>query len=48
LFKEVFGESEFHGFFKYIVFAIYEDHNSSKEHNPYGNLLPFLEVFDGG
>jgi uncharacterized protein (TIGR02452 family) len=48
LFKEVFLEDEFLGVFKYIVFAIYEDHNSSKAHNPYGNVLPFLEVFDGG
>jgi uncharacterized protein (TIGR02452 family) len=48
LFKEVFLEDEFLGVFKCVVFAIYEDHNSAKGHNPYGNVLPFLEVFDGG
>jgi len=46
LFKEVFSENEFLGFFRHIVFAIYEDSNSGKEHNPNGNVLPFLEVFD--
>ncbi len=47
LFKEVFSEDEFFGFFRNIVFAIFEDHNSEKEHNPMGNVLPFLEVFGG-
>ena len=46
LFKDVFSENEFLGFFKLIVFAIFEDHNTGKEHNPNGNVLPFLEVFD--
>ena len=46
LFKDVFLENEFLGFFKHIVFAIFEDHNSAKEHNPNGNVLPFVEVFD--
>lgn len=46
LFKDVFSENEFLGFFKHIVFAIFEDHNAGKEHNPHGNVLPFLEVFD--
>jgi uncharacterized protein (TIGR02452 family) len=46
LFKGVFFEEEFNGRFKNIVFAIFEDHNSGKEHNPNGNVLPFLEVFD--
>jgi len=46
LFKEVFLESEFLGTFKYIVFSIYEDGNSRKEHNPNGNVLPFFEVFN--
>jgi uncharacterized protein (TIGR02452 family) len=38
LFKEVFLENEFSGTFKYVVFSIFEDHNSSLEHNPYGNV----------
>ena len=46
LFREVFSEKEFSGFFKHVVFAIFEDHNSGREHNPDGNVLPFLEVFD--
>jgi uncharacterized protein (TIGR02452 family) len=46
LFKKVFEEDEFKNKFKTVVFAIYEDHNSRKAHNPNGNVLPFLEVFD--
>ena len=46
LFKEVFSENEFFNIFRIVVFAIFEDHNSGKEHNPNGNVLPFLEVFD--
>jgi uncharacterized protein (TIGR02452 family) len=46
LFREVFLEKEFVSKFKLIVFSIFEDHNSKKEHNPDGNVLPFLEVFN--
>jgi uncharacterized protein (TIGR02452 family) len=46
LFKEVFLENEFSGVFKYVVFSIFEDHNSGKLHNPNGNVLPFFETFD--
>jgi uncharacterized protein (TIGR02452 family) len=46
IFREVFMEKEFKNKFKSVVFAIYEDHNSGKAHNPNGNVLPFLEVFD--
>jgi len=46
LFKEVFLEKEFNKKFKSIVFSIFEDHNSNKRHNPNGNVLPFLEVFN--
>jgi len=46
LFKEVFFEEEFIAKFRFIAFAIFEDHNSNKGHNPDGNVLPFLEVFD--
>ncbi len=45
LFKEVFQEVEFRNRFRKVVFAIFEDHNSRKAHNPEGNLLPFQEVF---
>jgi len=46
LFKEVFLEKEFVSVYKFVVFSIFEDHNSNKEHNPDGNVLPFLKVFD--
>jgi len=46
LFREVFAESEFKNRFPLTVFAIIDDHNSRKEHNPQGNILPFQEVFD--
>jgi uncharacterized protein (TIGR02452 family) len=46
LFKEVFNEDEFQGRFKTIVFAILDDHNTRKEHNPEGNILPFSRIFN--
>ncbi|GBU26866.1 hypothetical protein R84B8_00381 [Treponema sp. R8-4-B8] len=46
LFKEVLLENEFIKKFKIIVFSIFEDHNSNKRHNPNGNVLPFMEVFN--
>jgi uncharacterized protein (TIGR02452 family) len=46
LFREVFAEAEFAGRFKFIMFAIIDDHNAWKEHNPTGNVQPFFEVFD--
>lgn len=45
LFHEVMREREFKNKFKKIVFAIIEDHNSRKAHNPEGNLLPFQREF---
>ena len=46
LFKEVFREDEFRNRFRLVVFAIIDDHNSWHDHNPEGNLLPFLRVFE--
>ncbi len=46
LFAEVFGEAEFENGFRVVVFAILGDHNVGKHHNPEGNVLPFLRVFD--
>lgn len=45
LFHEVIEEQEFKNKYKYIVFAILEDHNSHKEHNKVGNFRPFYEEF---
>lgn len=28
-----------------IVFAIFDDHNAHKAHNPEGNLVPFQRIF---
>jgi uncharacterized protein (TIGR02452 family) len=47
LFRDVISENEFANHFKLIVFAIIDDHNSRKAHNPTGNFLPFQTVFDG-
>jgi uncharacterized protein (TIGR02452 family) len=46
-FHEVLREREFHGAFREIVFAILDDHNTGKAHNPDGNFQPFLRQFLG-
>jgi hypothetical protein len=43
LFREVI--SKYSQSFKYIVFAIINDHNAGKAHNPTGNIQPFAEIF---
>lgn len=45
LFKEVFEEPEFIHSFDEVCFAILEDNNSRREHNPEGNFKPFSDVF---
>jgi uncharacterized protein (TIGR02452 family) len=50
LFKEVFskgifGEDGFDNCFRRVIFAIFDDRNSRKAHNPEGNIAPFAEVF---
>ena len=47
MFHEVFDEPEFKGRFSEVYFAILEDHNSHKAHNPKGNFKPFLDEFAG-
>lgn len=47
LFKQVFNENEFKNRFELVVFSIIGDHNSWKDHNPQGNVLPFLKEFEG-
>ncbi|NGX36986.1 MAG: hypothetical protein K1000chlam2_00132 [Chlamydiae bacterium] len=44
IYKEVI-DTKFKEIFKNITFAIIEDHNSKKEHNPNGNVKPFRDVF---
>ena len=44
LFKEVLNEPEYKDKFEKIVFAVLDDGNSHKEHNPRGNYLPFKEI----
>ncbi|RIA94814.1 hypothetical protein C1645_734517 [Glomus cerebriforme] len=34
--------------YRHISFAIIDDHNSKKEHNPDGNILPFQNIFANG
>ena len=46
LFHQVFNEVEFRNKLKLIVFAIIDDHNARKAHNPEGNVLPFLREFE--
>lgn len=46
LFHEVLDEVEFANKYKYVVFAVLEDHNSKKTHNPEGNFLPFYNEFN--
>lgn len=45
LFHEIMQEPEFKDHFKSIVFAIIEDHNSCRRHNPQGNFIPFQREF---
>jgi len=45
LFKEVFAETEFQNRFALVVFAIINDQNSNRAHNPNGNFEPFRKVF---
>lgn len=45
LFHEVMYEKEFRNHFRVITFAIIEDHNSRKGHNPEGNFVPFQREF---
>jgi hypothetical protein len=38
-------EAEFQAKFKVLAFAIIDDHNAHKAHNPEGNIKPFGQVF---
>jgi uncharacterized protein (TIGR02452 family) len=45
LFHEVMEEHEFKNRYRKIVFAILDDHNAHKSHNPEGNFKPFVDEF---
>lgn len=45
LFHEVLEEPEFANKYRRIVFAILDDHNAHKSHNPEGNFKPFADEF---
>ncbi|MBR5639671.1 MAG: TIGR02452 family protein [Muribaculaceae bacterium] len=47
LFHEVMDEPEFKNRYRKIVFAILDDHNAHRSHNPEGNFKPFAEEFAG-
>jgi hypothetical protein len=38
--------TDFAGCFKWVMFAIYNDHNAKLEHNPEGNIKPFEDIFE--
>lgn len=48
LFHEVLQEPEFSGKIPLVVFAILDDHNAHRGHNPQGNYLPFAQEFQQG
>ena len=45
IFRDVLSERFYKNAFKKIVFAIIDDGNAHREHNPEGNLIPFKRVF---
>lgn len=46
LFHEVINEAEFKNKYRRLLFAILDDHNTHKHHNPEGNFRPFYEEFE--
>lgn len=45
IFKDVLNDLKFKNKFRRVVFAIYDDHNTGKCSNPYGNFKPFQDIF---
>lgn len=43
IFRDIIGV--YKKYFKKITFAIFDDHNTRKNHNPRGNIIEFREVF---
>ena len=46
LFKKVLNNDKYKSAFKLISFAIIDDKNAYREHNPEGNLKPFKDIFE--
>lgn len=46
IFHRILNEEEFRNQFVEIVFAIIDDKNTYREHNPNGNFLPFYKEFN--
>eukprot|EP00164_Ancoracysta_twista_P004920 GFYU01006689.1.p1 GENE.GFYU01006689.1~~GFYU01006689.1.p1 ORF type:complete len:388 (-),score=54.88 GFYU01006689.1:331-1494(-) len=46
LFQEVLRSPAFRGRFRTVIFAILDDHNANKDHNPHGNYTPFANLFN--
>ena len=46
LYKEVLSEDNYKDKFENVVFAILDDGNAHREHNPRGNFVPFKEKFE--
>lgn len=46
LFKLVINKKEYKQFFDLIIFAILNDKNTGKSHNPKGNVIPYSQVFE--
>jgi uncharacterized protein (TIGR02452 family) len=47
VFRQVLSERQFVRAFNRVVFAILDDHNAFRAHNPEGNLVPFKQAFGG-
>lgn len=48
VFAAVLAEPEFASAFQRVVFAILDDQNAGRAHNPHGNYRPFAEQFATG
>ena len=44
IFNEVLSERFYKGAYKKIVFAVLDDRNAHREHNPEGNFKPFCDI----
>ncbi|KAL6076367.1 DUF2263 domain-containing protein [Balamuthia mandrillaris] len=45
MFKRALESERYRGCYKHVAFAIFNDHNANRMHNPEGNILPFARVF---